>query len=112
MLGLCKPRQLYSLADQLTYEASRDSPQLRPLCDTLAEMRSYYSRITARGKIKNDDIFTVILLYSISDHFTHLQQTLQDMTQLPIFNSEMIAKCILDEDARIPLPIRPFPLSN
>ena len=72
-----------------------------PLCDTLAEMRSYYRRITNIGKIKDDDIFTVILLRSMSDRFTHLQQAVQTMTHLPNFNSEMVAKCILDEDALI-----------
>jgi hypothetical protein len=41
-----------------------------PLRDTLAEVRSYYHRITAMGPIKDDDIqvFTVILLHSMSDH--------------------------------------------
>jgi hypothetical protein len=40
-----------------------------PLRDTLAEVRSYYRRITAMGtKIADDDIFTAILLHSMSDH--------------------------------------------
>jgi len=72
-----------------------------PLQDTLAEIRSYYYRITAMGKITDDDIFTAMLLHSMSDHFVHLQQAVKDMAHFPNFNSEMIVKRILDEDALI-----------
>ena len=72
-----------------------------PLRDTLSELRSYYQRIIAMGKIKDDNIFAAILLHSMSDDFVHLQQSIQNMTHLPNFNSEMIAKCILDEDTLI-----------
>ena len=37
----------------------------------------------------------------MSDHFTHLQQAIQNMMHLPNFNSEMVVKRILDEDALI-----------
>jgi hypothetical protein len=71
----------------------------KPLRDTLAEMRTYYRRIIMMGKIKDDDIFCAILLHSMRTNFTHLQNfVLQTLTQLPQFNSEMIAKLILDED--------------
>ena len=74
---------------------------MKHLSATLAEMRSYYHRITAMGKIEDDDIFTAILLHSMFDHFTHLQHVVQDMTHLPNFNSEMITEFILEEDALI-----------
>jgi len=72
-----------------------------PFRDTLAEIRGYFHRITAMGKIKDDDFFSVILLHSMSKHFTHLQQAVLKMTLLPDFNSEMVVKRILDEDALI-----------
>ena len=72
-----------------------------PLCDTLSELHSYYQYIIAIGKIKDDDIFTAILLHSMSGDFVHLQQSVQNMRHLSNFNSEMIAKRILDEDALI-----------
>ena len=72
-----------------------------PLRDTLSELRSYYHRIVTMGKIKDDDIFAAILLHSMSGDFLHLQQSVQNMTHLPNFNSEMIAKRILEEDALI-----------
>ena len=72
-----------------------------PLRDTLSELRSYYHRIVAMGKIKDDDIFAAILLHSMSGDFLHLQQSVQNMTHLPNFNSEMIARRILEEDTLI-----------
>ena len=72
-----------------------------PLRDTLLELHSYYQCIIAMGKIKDDDIFAAILLHSMSGDFVHLQQSVQNMTHLLNFNSEMITKRILDEDALI-----------
>ena len=43
------------------------------LRDTLSELHSYYQRIIAMGKIKDDDIFAAILLHSMSGNFLHLQ---------------------------------------
>ena len=71
------------------------------LHDTVAEARNFYQRIIAMGKIKDDDIFTAILLHMMSRDFIHLQQSVQNMTHLPSFNFEMIIRCILDEDALI-----------
>ena len=49
----------------------------KPIQDTLTEvLQSYWRRITAKGEIKDDFIFIVILLHSMSDHFTHLQQAI------------------------------------
>jgi hypothetical protein len=62
-------------------------------------MQSYYHLFN--GKIKDDDISTAILLRSMSDHFNHLQDAVQYMTHRPNFNSEMITKRVLDEDALI-----------
>ena len=73
----------------------------RPLRDTVAEARNFYRRIIAMGKIKDNDIFTAILLHAMSGDFLHLQQSVQNMTHLPSFNSEMIIKRILEEDALI-----------
>lgn len=73
----------------------------KPLCDTFAEMRTYYRRIIAMGKIKDDNIFCAILLHSMRTNFARLQNSVQTLTQLPQFtqfNSDMIAKLILDED--------------
>jgi hypothetical protein len=89
--------QISLLMKALEIRFSHDTP----LRDTLAEVRGYYRRITAMGKITDDVIFTVILLHSMSGHFTHLQQAVQNMAQLPNFNSDMVAKRILDEDALI-----------
>ena len=72
-----------------------------PLHDTLSELHSYYQCIIAMGKIKDDNIFAAILLHSMSGDFVHLQQSVQNMTHLLNFNSEMIAKRILDKDTLI-----------
>ena len=71
------------------------------LRDTLSELRSYYQRIIAMGKIKDNDIFAAILLHSMSGNFLHLQQSVQNITHLLNFNSKMIVKRILEEDALI-----------
>ena len=71
------------------------------LKDTLSELHSYYQPIVAMGKIKDNNIFAAILLHSMSGDFLHLQQSVQNMTHLPNFNSKMIAKWILEEDAFI-----------
>ena len=71
-----------------------------PLRDTFAEMRGYFRRITAMGKIKDDDILTAILLHSISDRFgpfASLRQAVQDLSHRPNVDFDMIAKCILDQ---------------
>ena len=67
--------QISLLMKVLDIRLSYDSDT--PLHDTLAEMRSYYRRITPIGKIKDDDIFTIILLRSMCSHFTHLQQAVR-----------------------------------
>ena len=72
-----------------------------PLCNTLSELHSYHQCIIAMGKIKDNDIFTAILLHSMSGNFIHLQQSVQNMMHLLNFNLEIIAKHILDEDALI-----------
>ena len=74
-----------------------------PLRDTLAEVQNYHRRIIAMGKIKeDDDILTALLLHTMSSpEFIHLQQSVQNLTYLLNFNSEMIAKRIHDEDALI-----------
>ncbi|KAI0282308.1 hypothetical protein BGY98DRAFT_955297 [Russula aff. rugulosa BPL654] len=63
-------------------------------------MRGYFRRITAMGKIKDDDILTAILLHSISDRFgpfaSH-RQAVQDLSHHPNVDFDMIAKCILDQ---------------
>ncbi|KAF8497574.1 hypothetical protein F5888DRAFT_1634505 [Russula emetica] len=90
-----------------------------PLRDKLADARNYYRRITPMGNIKDDDIFTAILLHMMSGDFIHLQQSVQNITHLPNFNSEMIIKRILDEDTLIRRrlgqptnPNNPVPLPN
>jgi hypothetical protein len=77
-----------------------------PLRDTLAEVRSYCRRIIAMGKIKDDNIFTLTLLHPMSDHFTHLQQAVLNMTLLPDFNSEMGRQVYLGRRRADPLPPR------
>ena len=72
-----------------------------PLCDTLSDLCSYYQRISAGGQLKQDDIFSVLILNGLSKHFGPLQQSLNSLSQTPNFNSEMLANHILDEDALI-----------
>ena len=72
-----------------------------PLCDTLSDLRSYYQRISAGGQLKQDDIFSVLILNGLSKHFRPLQQSLNSLSQTPNFNSKMLANCILDEDTLI-----------
>ena len=73
-----------------------------PLHNTLAEVHNYHYRIIAMGKIKDNDILTALLLHTMSSpEFIHLQQSMQNLTHLPNFNSEMIAKWIHNKDALI-----------
>jgi hypothetical protein len=71
-----------------------------PFRDTLAQIRTYSRRITAIGKIKIDDIFTAILLRSLSDPSApfHLRQAAQKLSHLPNISFEMTTKCILALD--------------
>ncbi|KAF8497425.1 hypothetical protein F5888DRAFT_1697650, partial [Russula emetica] len=68
---------------------------------SVAEIRNYYRLIVAKGKLKEDDIFAVILLNSMGKHFGPLQQTIIQMSSTPGFNSEVIATRLLDEDTLI-----------
>ena len=74
-----------------------------PFRDTLAKLRSYIRRISAVGKVKDEDIFTAILLHSFSDPFApfQLRQAVQNVSDIPNIDFEMVAKCIMafDQDA-------------
>jgi hypothetical protein len=89
-----------------------------PVRDTLAEIKSYFRRITAMGKIKDEDIFIAIFLHSISDRYgplAHLRQTVQKLALHPNINFDMFAKIILDQaelnrrsrELGRPVPIQP-----
>src|SRR5216684_1551612 len=64
-------------------------------------MRNLHRRIIAMGKLKDDDIFAVILINSMNTQFGHMQQSVVDITMAPSHTSEAIAHCILQEDAMI-----------
>lgn len=51
--------------------------------------------------MKQDDIFSIFILNSLTKHFRPLQQSLNSLSGTPNFNSEMLANCILDENALI-----------
>ena len=82
---------LKALQIQLTRE--------KPIRDPIAEMRTYYHRIAAMSKLKEDNIFAAILLNSMNEHLGPLQQTVHSMTSSsPTFKSEMIVSCLLATD--------------
>ncbi len=78
---------------QFTYET--------PLRDTLAELRNYHRRIIATGELTEDDIFAAILLRSMNKDFGHLRRSVEEMTIMLGFSSEIIARRILQEDELI-----------
>lgn len=84
---------LKALQIELTYETN--------ICDKIAEMRTCYERIVSMGKITEDDIFTVILLNSMTKNFGPLQQTIHSMSSTPNFNSSSIITRLLNEAAMI-----------
>ena len=84
---------LKGLQTDFTYDTS--------LRDTLSELRTYYQRIVAMGSLRDDDIFSVLILNALSKHFGPLQYSINSLSNTPHFNSEMIANRILDEDAMI-----------
>lgn len=65
--------------------------------DKVAEMRTFYQRIISMGKIKEDDIFTVILLHSMNKNFGPLQQNIHSLSSTPGFNSATIVDRLLQE---------------
>ncbi|KAI0273169.1 hypothetical protein BGY98DRAFT_936381 [Russula aff. rugulosa BPL654] len=102
---------LKALQIQLTRE--------KPIRDSIAEMRTYYRRIVAMGKPKEDDIFAVILLNSMDKHLGPLQQTVNSMSSSsPNFNSEMIVSYLLATDnlvrhrVELGYPANPYTLSS
>ena len=82
---------LKALRIQFTYEKS--------LRDSLAEIRTYYRRIAAMGELKEDVIFSVMLLHSMNKHFRPLQQNI--MCSSLNITSEMIITRLLHEDMLI-----------
>jgi gag-polypeptide of LTR copia-type len=84
---------LKGLQTDFTYNAS--------LRDTLSELHTYYQRVVAMGSLRDDDIFSVLILNALSKNFGPLQYSINSLSNSPHFNSEMIANRILDEDAMI-----------
>jgi hypothetical protein len=82
---------LKALRIKFTYEKS--------IRDPLAEVRTYYRRIVATGEVKEDVIFSVILLNAMNRHFRPLQQSI--MCSSLNITSEMIITRLLNEDALI-----------
>jgi hypothetical protein len=82
---------LKALRIKFTYEKS--------IRDSLAEVRTYYRRIIATGEVKEDVIFSVILLNAMDKHFRPLQQSI--MCSSLNITSEMIITRLLNEDALI-----------
>jgi hypothetical protein len=78
---------LKGLQTDFTYDTS--------LRDTLSELRTYYQRIVAMGSLRDDDIFSVLILNALSKHFGPLQYSINSLSNTPHFNSEMIANRIL-----------------
>ena len=84
---------LKSLQLKFTYE--------KPIRDTLAELRTYFHRIAVMGPLKTDDIFAVMLLNAMNEHFGPLRQTIHTLASSSNFTSEMIAARMLEEDKYI-----------
>ena len=84
---------LKSLQIKFTYE--------KPIRETLAELRTYFHRISVMGPLKPDDIFAVMLLNAMNENFGPLRQTIHTLASSSNFTSEMIATRMLEEDKYI-----------
>ncbi len=84
---------LKGLEIDFTYEKS--------LHDMLSELCTYYHCIVAMGSLKNDNIFSILILNALSKNFGPLQHSINSLSKSSTFNSKAIASRILDEDALI-----------
>ena len=73
----------------------------KPLCDTLADLRTYAKRINAMGPLSDDDILSILILNAMNQSFAPLQHSVSSLSNAPNFNSELMARRVLDEDAFI-----------
>ena len=69
-----------------------------PLSTTVSEICQLHERFCNMGPIDQDNMFSILLINALGDQFSHLQSSLQTMTDDPNFSSDTLLRRLDTEE--------------